>query len=189
MCVWMISDCLFRIYRSIYKVSGWATRMRLSRRDCSPAGTMDHYGNPYVSVVVTFAPAGTRGISSHLRRWRRELLDEDFGRRPSCLWLPSVTGLWTINVAFDNCGEIIQEYPRCGRWPLSRCIHFDTGNDAWRDQVNIYADVRGTRSPLAWLFVCDDFASWWSKICFVVVHQPMIIRSGRKLRMQPRCPQ
>jgi hypothetical protein len=50
------------------------------------------------------------------------------------------SGRWMITVAFDNCGEIIREYPRCGRWPLSRCIHFDTGNDAWRDQVNIHAD-------------------------------------------------
>jgi hypothetical protein len=42
-------------------------------------------------------------------------------------------------VAFDNCGERIQEYPRCVRWPWLRCIHFDTGNDAWRDQVSIHA--------------------------------------------------
>jgi hypothetical protein len=44
-----------------------------------------------------------------------------------------------ITVVFDNCGEIIREYPRCVRWLLSRCIHFDIGNDAWRDQVNIHA--------------------------------------------------
>jgi hypothetical protein len=44
-----------------------------------------------------------------------------------------------IAVAFDNCGEIIQEYSRCVRWLLSRCIYFDTGNGAWRDQVNIHA--------------------------------------------------
>jgi hypothetical protein len=43
-----------------------------------------------------------------------------------------------ITVAFDNCGESIREYPRCVRWPLSRCIHFDTGNDAWRDQASIH---------------------------------------------------
>jgi hypothetical protein len=79
-------------------------------------------------------------LRCHPRRWRRELLDEDFGRRPSCLWMPSVTGRWMIIVAFDNCGERIRDYPRCGRWPLLRCIHFDTGNDAWRDQVNIHAD-------------------------------------------------
>jgi hypothetical protein len=66
-------------------------------------------------------------------------LDEDSGGRPSCLWLPLVTGRWMLTVVFDNCGEIIREYPRCVRWSLSRCIHFDTGNDAWRDQVSIHA--------------------------------------------------
>jgi hypothetical protein len=44
-----------------------------------------------------------------------------------------------ITVAFDKCEEIIRGYPRCVRWPFSRCIHFDTGNDVWRDQVNIHA--------------------------------------------------
>jgi hypothetical protein len=67
------------------------------------------------------------------------LPDEDSGKRPSCLWLPLVTGRWTITVAVDNCGEIIREYPRCVRWPLLRCKHFDTGSDAWRDQLNIHA--------------------------------------------------
>jgi hypothetical protein len=66
-------------------------------------------------------------------------LDEDSGGRPSCLWLPLVTDRWMITVAFDNCGEIIREYPRCVRWLLSRCIHFDTVNGAWRDRVNIHA--------------------------------------------------
>jgi hypothetical protein len=66
------------------------------------------------------------------------LPDEDSGRRPSCLWLPLVIGQWTITVAVDNGGEIIREYPRCVGWPLSKCIHFDTSNDAWRDQVNIH---------------------------------------------------
>jgi hypothetical protein len=66
-------------------------------------------------------------------------LDEDSGKRLSCLWLPLLISWWMITVAFDNFGEIIQEYPRRARWPLSRCIHFDTGNDAWRDQVSINA--------------------------------------------------
>jgi hypothetical protein len=44
-----------------------------------------------------------------------------------------------INVAFDNCGEIIREYPRCIHWPWSRCIRFDTGNDALRDPMSIHA--------------------------------------------------
>jgi hypothetical protein len=68
------------------------------------------------------------------------LPDEDFLKHPSCLWLPLVIGRLTIAVEFDNCGEIIQEYPRCVRWPWSRCIRFDTGNDAWREQVSIHAD-------------------------------------------------
>jgi hypothetical protein len=50
-----------------------------------------------------------------------------------------------ITVAFDNCGETIREYPRCVRWPLSRCIHFDTGNYAWRDQVNIHVAREGPK--------------------------------------------
>jgi hypothetical protein len=66
------------------------------------------------------------------------LPDEDSVKRPSCLWLPLVVGRWNITVAFDNYGERIREYPRCGRWPVSRCIHFDTANDAWRDQVSTH---------------------------------------------------
>jgi hypothetical protein len=72
-------------------------------------------------------------------------LDVDSGKHPSCLWLPLVTGRWMITVAFDNCGERIREYPRCGRWPLPRCIYFDTGNDAWRDQVSIHVVREGPK--------------------------------------------
>jgi hypothetical protein len=67
------------------------------------------------------------------------LSDEDFVKHPSCLWLPLAIGRWTITVAFDNCGEIIREYPRCVHWPWPRCIHFDTGNDALRDPTSIHA--------------------------------------------------
>jgi hypothetical protein len=42
-----------------------------------------------------------------------------------------------ITVAFDYCEGSIRDYPLCVRWLLPRCIHFDTGNDAWRDQVSI----------------------------------------------------
>jgi hypothetical protein len=44
-----------------------------------------------------------------------------------------------ITVELDNCGERIREYPRCIGWPWLRCIHFDTGNGARWDQVNIHA--------------------------------------------------
>jgi hypothetical protein len=73
------------------------------------------------------------------------LRDEDSVKRPSCLWLPLVIGRWKITVAVDNCGERIQEYPRCVRWPFSKCIHFGTGNDAWRDQVNIHVAREGPK--------------------------------------------
>jgi hypothetical protein len=66
------------------------------------------------------------------------LLGEDFVKHPPCIWLPLVAGRLTITVAFDNCGERIQECPRCVCWPLSRSIHFDTNNDAWRDQVSTH---------------------------------------------------
>jgi hypothetical protein len=50
-----------------------------------------------------------------------------------------------ITVAFDNCEERIREYPLWVRWPWPRCIHFDTGNDAWRDQVSIHAACEGPK--------------------------------------------
>jgi hypothetical protein len=49
--------------------------------------------------------------------------------------------------------------------------------------------VRNPSSPLAWFLMCDDFASWWSKICLVVIHEPMVVRGGRELWMQTRGPQ
>jgi hypothetical protein len=45
-------------------------------------------------------------------------------------------------MAFDNCVEIIGEYPRCVHLPWPRCIHFDTGNGALWDPMSIHA-VRG----------------------------------------------
>jgi hypothetical protein len=80
-------------------------------------------------------------LKGHPRRWRMGLLDDDYVKRPSCLSLPSVTSRWTITVAVDNYGEIIREYPRCIRSPLLKFIHFDTGHDAWWDQVNIHAHL------------------------------------------------
>jgi hypothetical protein len=65
-------------------------------------------------------------------------LDVDSGKRPLCLWLPLVTSRWMITVAFDNFVGRNREYPRCGRWPLLRFIHFDIGNDTWQDQVSIH---------------------------------------------------
>jgi hypothetical protein len=65
-------------------------------------------------------------------------LDVDSGKCLSCPGLPLAIGRWIITVAFDNCGERIREYPRYVRWPLFKCIHFYTGNGAWRDQVSIH---------------------------------------------------
>jgi hypothetical protein len=70
------------------------------------------------------------------------LSDEGFVKHPLCLWLPLAIGRWTITVAFDNRGERIREYPRCVHWTWSRCIHFDTGNDALLDPMSI-RDGRG----------------------------------------------
>jgi hypothetical protein len=42
-------------------------------------------------------------------------------------------------MAFDNCGEIIREYPQCVHLPWARCIRFDTGNDALRDPESTHA--------------------------------------------------
>jgi hypothetical protein len=38
------------------------------------------------------------------------LMDEDFVKHPSCIWLPLAIGRWTIAVAFDNYGEITLDY-------------------------------------------------------------------------------
>jgi hypothetical protein len=46
--------------------------------------------------------------------------------------------------------------------------------------------VRSPSSPLAWFLVCNDFASWRSKSCFVVIHEPMVVRGDRELWMQSR---
>jgi hypothetical protein len=39
---------------------------------------------------------------------------------------------------------------------------------------------------LCWFFVFNYFASWRSKICFVVIHKTMEVRSGGELWMQSR---
>jgi hypothetical protein len=44
--------------------------------------------------------------------------------------------------------------------------------------------VRSPSSPLDWFLVGDDVASCWSKICLVVIHEPMAVRGGRELWMQ-----
>jgi hypothetical protein len=49
--------------------------------------------------------------------------------------------------------------------------------------------VRSPSSPLSWFLVCNDFSSWRSKSCFVVIHKSMVVRGGGELRMQAICPQ
>jgi hypothetical protein len=49
--------------------------------------------------------------------------------------------------------------------------------------------VRSPSSLLAWFLVGDDFASWRSKGCLVVIHESMVLRGGRELWMQTRGPQ
>jgi hypothetical protein len=49
--------------------------------------------------------------------------------------------------------------------------------------------VRGPSLPLARFFVCNDFASWQSNTCFVVIYESMVVRGGRELWMQTRGPQ
>jgi hypothetical protein len=49
--------------------------------------------------------------------------------------------------------------------------------------------MRIPSSPLAWFLVGDDFASWWSKSCIVIIQEPMVVRGGRELWMQSRGPQ
>jgi hypothetical protein len=46
--------------------------------------------------------------------------------------------------------------------------------------------VGSPSATLSWFFVCNDFASWWSKSCLVVIHETMEVRSGRELWMQSR---
>jgi hypothetical protein len=81
------------------------------------------------------------------------LPDEDSVKHPSCLWQPRAIGRWMITVAFDNCGERIQECPRCVHWPWPRCIHFDISNDALRDPTSIHA-ARGDPRCVAFLVFC-----------------------------------
>jgi hypothetical protein len=49
--------------------------------------------------------------------------------------------------------------------------------------------VMSPSSPLSWFLVGNDFASWQSKSCLVVIHEPMVVRGGRELWMQMRGPQ
>jgi hypothetical protein len=44
-------------------------------------------------------------------------------------------------------------------------------------------------ASLSWFLVCNDFSSWRSKSCFVVVHETMKVISVGELRMQFRGPQ
>jgi hypothetical protein len=46
--------------------------------------------------------------------------------------------------------------------------------------------VGSPSTSLAWFLVCDDFASWQSKSCFVVIHKTMKVSSGGELWMQSR---
>jgi hypothetical protein len=41
-------------------------------------------------------------------------------------------------------------------------------------------------ASLSWFFVCNDFVSWRSKSCFVVIHKTMEVRRGRELWKQSR---
>jgi hypothetical protein len=41
-------------------------------------------------------------------------------------------------------------------------------------------------SPISWFIMCNDFATWWGKICFVVIYEPMEVRRGIELWMQSR---
>jgi hypothetical protein len=49
--------------------------------------------------------------------------------------------------------------------------------------------VGSPRASLSWFFVCNDFASWRSKSCFVVIYKTMKVNSGGELWMQSRGPQ
>jgi hypothetical protein len=46
--------------------------------------------------------------------------------------------------------------------------------------------VGSPSASLSWFLVRNDFASWWSKSCFVVIHKTMEVRSGREMWMQSR---
>jgi hypothetical protein len=41
-------------------------------------------------------------------------------------------------------------------------------------------------ASLSWFLVCNNFASWRRKSCFVVIHETMKVSSGGELRMQSR---
>jgi hypothetical protein len=44
--------------------------------------------------------------------------------------------------------------------------------------------VRSPSAYLSWFFVCNYFASWRIKCCFVVIHETMEVHRGRELWMQ-----
>jgi hypothetical protein len=46
--------------------------------------------------------------------------------------------------------------------------------------------MRSPSASLSWFFVCNDFASQRSKICFVVIHEAVEVSRDGELRMQPR---
>jgi hypothetical protein len=41
-------------------------------------------------------------------------------------------------------------------------------------------------APFSWFLVCNDFASWWSKRCFVVIKEAMKVSCGGKLWVEYR---
>jgi hypothetical protein len=55
--------------------------------------------------------------------------------------------------------------------------------------VSIHAAREEPKFVAFLVFVGYDFASWWSKSCIVVIHEPMVVHGGRELRMQTRGPQ
>jgi hypothetical protein len=46
--------------------------------------------------------------------------------------------------------------------------------------------VGSPSASFSWFFVCNYFASWRSKSCFVVIHKNMKVSSGGELWMQSR---
>jgi hypothetical protein len=46
--------------------------------------------------------------------------------------------------------------------------------------------VRSPSASLSWFFVCNYFASWRSKSCFVVIHKAMEVPRGGEMWMQSR---
>jgi hypothetical protein len=50
----------------------------------------------------------------------------------------------------------------------------------WAQRISMLP-VGRPRVSVTWFLVCNDFASWWSEVCFVVIYEAVEVGGDREL--------